>query len=297
MEMAAEGPVQLIAVDRIQPGRFQPRRAFSEAEIEELAESIRLHGVLQPLVVRPADGMFELVAGERRWRAARAAGLARVPAVVRDVSDEEAAVLALVENLQREGLHFLEEAQAYERLIKEFGFTQEEVARQVARSQASVANRLRLLRLDDDVKAIISREMVSERHARALLKLPSGELQRLVVMEVVRKGLTVRETEKLVERVLADTGNGASEGGGGQSVIGALKDIRIVVNNFRETVGLLRENGIPAVMDVVGDENGGLEIRIRIPKVDGVSAKKVVSGWRPRRRRGYGGRSRGRGIE
>lgn len=295
MEMAAAGPVQLIEVDRIQPGKFQPRKAFSEAEIEELAESIRMHGLLQPLVVRPVGGVYELVAGERRWRAARAAGLERVPAIVRKVSDEEAAVLALVENIQREGLHFLEEAEAYNRLIKEFGLTQEEVARQVARSQASVANRLRLLRLDEEVKAVISREMVSERHARALLRLPSGELQRLVIMEVVRRRLTVRETERLVDKVLADTGNVKDVSGGGQSVIGVLKDIRILVNNFRGVVSMLRENGVPAAMEVL-DAEDGLEIRVRIPRVAGAVAK-AICGFRPRKRRGSGGRSGGAGIE
>ena len=193
------GVVRVIPVEAIAPGPYQPRQE-PDACLAELTASIQEHGILQPLLVRPAAGRFEIVAGERRWRAAKAAGLATVPAVVREMSDRDAAVMALVENLQREGLSFFDEAEAYRRVLDEFRLSQEELAGQIGVSQSAVANKLRLLRLEAGVRSAISREMLSERHARALLQL-DGEVERLEAVRAFAAGdLTVREAEAWVAR-------------------------------------------------------------------------------------------------
>ena len=176
--------VQELPLNDIRPNPYQPRRQFSEGELAELADSIRRYGVLQPIVVRSGDEGLELVAGERRLRACKMLGLDTIPAVVRDLSDEDLAVLALVENLQREDLHFLEEAQGYQRLLEEFGLTQEELAKRIGKSQSTIANKIRLLKLSPPVQDFISREIISERHARALLKLP-GEEEQLAILEKI----------------------------------------------------------------------------------------------------------------
>lgn len=205
-----EGPeevvTQMVPVDRIRPNPYQPRVEMDEAALQELTESIRTHGVLEPVIVRVVADGYELVVGERRWRAAQRAGLAAIPAVVRHLSDQEAAVLALVENLQREDLNPIEEARAYQRLT-ELGLTQEEVAAQVGKSRPAVANSLRLLSLEPDIQRAVARGEVSVGHAKVLLGVDDGGLRRRLVEEIIRKGLTVRQTEELVRaRVKGPTG-------------------------------------------------------------------------------------------
>lgn len=256
-----------IPTNAVYPGTYQPRRLFAEAELAELAESIKAHGVIQPIVVRPGAGGYELVVGERRWRAAQMAGLTEIPAVVRPMPDHEAALVALVENVQREQLHFLEEAEGYQRLLTEFGITQEELARRVGKSQPSIANKVRLLRLPQDVKDLISREMISERHARALLKLPCADKQREVLLETVKKGLTVKETEKLVELYLADIQKAPTQRTGGkQKFLKIYKDMRIFLNAFRQAVATLQASGVEAEM-TQEESDDYLEIRVRIPRL------------------------------
>ncbi|ROR34338.1 ParB/RepB/Spo0J family partition protein [Inmirania thermothiophila] len=193
-----------LPLDRIRPSPFQPRRAFDPAALEELAASIRAQGVVQPVVVRPAPGGegYELVAGERRWRAAQMAGLAEVPAVVREVDDRAAMAMALIENVQREDLNPLEEALALRRLVDEFGLTHQEAAEAVGRSRAAVSNLLRLLELHEAVKALLAQGALEMGHARAIAGLPPAR-QPEAAREVVRRGLSVRETERLVRRMLA----------------------------------------------------------------------------------------------
>ncbi len=230
--------------------------------------------MLQPVIVRPRTDGYELIAGERRWRAAQVIGLLQIPAVVKEMSDEEAALASLVENVQRENLHFFEEAVAYERLVKEFGLTQEQVAQQVGRTQSSVANRLRLLQIAPEVREIISREILSERHARALLKLGSAELQKVVLAEVVRRRLTVKDTERLVDRLIKGEKIFKEAGSGKRPRvrIGAVRDVRIFVNNFRHAIALLRDSGVPAALDIEeGDE--WVELRVRIPRGHGAYAR------------------------
>lgn len=198
---AAETALREIPVDLIQPGRYQPRSAMDPDKLAELADSIRAQGVVQPIVVRPVGaGDYEIVAGERRWRAAQMAGLHEIPAVIRDVPDQVATAIALIENVQREDLNPLEEARALNRLLGEFSLTHQEVADAVGRSRVSVTNILRLLELRDDVKKLLDERRIEMGHARALLGLP-GAAQSKAAREVVKRGLSVRETEALVRRL------------------------------------------------------------------------------------------------
>jgi len=191
-----------IAVDRITPSPFQPRRIFDEAKIEELAASIRNQGIIQPLVVRPQGDGFELIAGERRWRAAMRAGLSRVPVVIRNASDHEALQLALVENLQREDLNAIEEASGYRRLQEEFHWSQEEVADKLGKSRPAIANALRLLTLPTEVQQEVTAGKLPAGQARALLGLHTEPLIISACRDVIAKGLSTRETEKMVRNLL-----------------------------------------------------------------------------------------------
>jgi ParB family chromosome partitioning protein len=192
-----------IEVDRITPSPFQPRRAFDEAKIEELASSIRNQGIIQPLVVRRKGDGYELIAGERRWRAAMKAGMSQVPVVVRDATDHEALQLALVENLQREDLNPIEEASGYRRLQQEFQWSQEEMAEKVGKSRPAIANSMRLLALPPEVQAEVSAGNLPAGQARALLGLQTEPLIISACRDVVAKGLSTRETEKLVRQLMS----------------------------------------------------------------------------------------------
>ena len=188
-------------IDQIQRGKFQPRQIFDQQSLQELADSIRAQGVIQPVVVRPEGSHFELVAGERRWRAAQMAGLQKIPVVVRDIDDKAAAAIALIENIQREDLNPLEESAAFKRLIDEFDLTHQQVADSVGRSRAAVSNLLRLLDLADPVKVQVNLGLLDMGHARALLALIRHD-QIEVANLVVKRGLSVRATEQLVKRTL-----------------------------------------------------------------------------------------------
>ncbi len=193
-----------IPVDQICRGRYQPRREMDNETLEELANSIRAQGVMQPIVIRPVETGYEIIAGERRWRAAQMAGLNAIPAVIRDVPDEAAIAMALIENIQRENLNPVEEAIALQRLQQEFELSQQEVAEAVGKSRSAVANLLRLLNLSDEVKTFLERGDIEMGHARALLPL-SAELQLQAAREVVAKGLSVRDAEALARRLQQPT--------------------------------------------------------------------------------------------
>jgi ParB family chromosome partitioning protein len=196
-----------IDIDRIQRGRYQPRQVFEPEALQELADSIRAQGVVQPIVVRPEGNHFELVAGERRWRAAQLAGLQKIPAVVRELDARSTAAIALIENIQREDLNPLEEAQAFMRLIEEFDLTHQQVADSVGRSRAAVSNLLRLLDLAEPVKQQVNEGLLDMGHARALLALIRHD-QIEVAKLVINRGLSVRETEMLVKKTLAGQNTG-----------------------------------------------------------------------------------------
>jgi len=286
-----------IAVEAIALNPHQPRQSFDEARMEELTASIKEHGIIQPIVVRPVGNAFELVVGERRLRAARMAGLKKVPAVVKEMTPQEMAVLALIENLQREDLNVIEEARGFRRLLDEFEFTQSAVGRLVGKGQSTVANKLRLLRLPEAVQIRILRDGISERHARALLDLPDETWQMRLLDEVRERGLSVRETEERV-RALTSGGAGAAptEENGGQGslfdwpgglgpgrargsarrgsslgqvsdrrAIRAFRDIRLFLNTFRRAVEMLKEAGVRAEL-VELDSPDFLEVKVTIPK-------------------------------
>ncbi|HXI61112.1 MAG TPA: ParB/RepB/Spo0J family partition protein [Pyrinomonadaceae bacterium] len=197
--------IREIQIDLIQPGRQQPRTTFDQAKLEELAQSIRTTGIIQPLLVRPSGGLFELVAGERRWRAAQLAGLARVPAIVRDIADDNLLELALIENIQREELNPVEEANAYKRLIESLGLTQDEVARRVGRDRTFVTNYLRVLKLPTDIQALLEQEKLTFGHARALLSVQDPVGQRRLAQKIVKHNWSVRETERRVRHLSKET--------------------------------------------------------------------------------------------
>jgi len=257
--LPAGDEVQLIPVEQIDASRYQPRQNFGAAELQELARSIAQYGVLQPVIVREKGDRFELIVGERRLRAAKEAGLKEIPALVRRASEEEAAVLALVENLQRQDLDFFEEAAAYERLLTEFGLTQAGLAERLGRSQSTVANKLRLLRLPPSVREAIQTAGLSERHARALLGLDSEVEQLRVVREIVEKQLSVRATDELVKQ----RARKQSTEQRGRQFTGVYKDLRILVNSVRQLAAQLRQVGIEARVEQE-ERDDEVIIRVRI---------------------------------
>ena len=201
LNSSAKGAIE-IRISEIIPNKDQPRTEFDEASLDELTESIKQFGVIQPLLVQKRGKYFEIIAGERRWRAARKAGLKTVPAVIRDYSEKETVEISLIENIQRQDLNSIEEAKAYRRLLDEFGMTQDEVAKRVSKSRTAVTNSVRLLNLEEHVQRMVIDGDLSAGHARALLGLSDPELQRKAAEEVVRGELSVRETELLVKELL-----------------------------------------------------------------------------------------------
>ena len=193
--------IREIEIDLIQPGKQQPRTFFDEAKLEELAQSIRTTGIIQPLLVRPSGGLFELVAGERRWRAAQIAGLVRVPAIIREIPDDRLLEFALVENIQRQELNPIEEANAYKRLIDSLGLTQDEVARRVGRDRTFITNYLRVLKLPTDIQTLLEEEKLSFGHARTLLAVQDPVTQRRFAQKIVKHKWSVRETEQRVKNL------------------------------------------------------------------------------------------------
>ena len=192
-----------IDIDLIEPNHLQPRTRFDEAQLEELANSIKLNGVVQPILTRRLSGArYQIVAGERRWRAAQRAGIERIPAIVREIPDEKMLELALIENIQRQELNAIEEAYAYKRLIEMLGLTQEAVAQRVGRDRTFITNYLRLLRLPEDIQQMVEESIISMGHARALLGIDNVELQRKIAHNIVERGLSVRETEKTIKHIV-----------------------------------------------------------------------------------------------
>ena len=193
-----------VPIDLIQPGHQQPRTTFDQAKLDELAQSIRASGIIQPLLLRRRGGVFELVAGERRWRAAQIAGLRSVPAIVRDIPNEKLLELALIENIQRADLNPVEEANAYKKLIESLGLTQEEVAQRVGRDRSFVTNYLRILKLPTEIRLLLEREKLSFGHARALLSIDNALLQRRLAQKIVKNNWSVREVERRVRNLTAE---------------------------------------------------------------------------------------------
>ncbi len=258
------GGVIWLPVDELEPSPVQPRKNFSDGELKELSDSIAQYGVLNPLTVRLRDNRYELVAGERRLRAARLAGLYDVPCILLDVSLEDASLIALVENLQRKDLDFIEEANGLSQLIKLFGMSQEEAARRIGKSQSAVANKLRLLRLPGWVQEIVEEGQLSERHARAVLKLKDEEVQLAVIKRTAEKNLSVKDTERLVEKTLDKMYDEKRPGAAPRpAIIRQVRDYRLFMNTVNSAIAVLRESGMNVEVEQEDLQNG-VDIHIRI---------------------------------
>ncbi len=249
-----------IEVDRILPAVNQPRTIFKEEPLQELAESIAAHGVLQPLVVIPEGDHFRLIAGERRLRASKQAGLEKVPCILTEKSPAEAAKLSLIENLQREDLSFFEEAAAYRRLMEDFSLSQAEIAREMSKDPSTIANKLRLLKLPISAQILIRKNGLTERHARAFLRIEDREVLMDLLETVVDQALNVKETETLIATALTP-----KEKKKRPRRFGSIKDIRLCINTLDHTVATLRQAGIKPQTQI-HDEERFVEYIIRIPK-------------------------------
>lgn len=253
-----------LPIAEIAPNPFQPRTYFDPAQLEELANSIREYGVLQPVIVRLAEGKYQLVSGERRFRASALAGKETIPALLRQLGDREVAEMALIENLQREDLNYFEEAEGYARLIQEFQITQEEVARRMGKSQPTIANKLRLLHISPRVRQEISVDVITERHVRSLLKLKNEEQQLETLQRIYKNNLNVRQTDAYIESLLITEEKNVREQKK-KKMLKAVKDMKIFVNTIRGTVKTIQDAGLPA--EVTEHENDDyLEVVIRLPK-------------------------------
>ena len=247
----SEVKVVKVPIDTIFPNPYQPRKNFDDAALEDLSASIAQYGVLQPLLVSPAeDGRYMLIAGERRLRASKMAKLAEVPVIISEYTSQQIAEIALIENLQREDLHYLEEAEGYEKLMNQFHITQEAMAARVGKKQSTIANKLRLLRLSAPVRKVLMDAELSERHARALLKLSDDEKRLEVLETIVAKNFSVRQTEEYINKLL----DGKSEEKRKRMVI--VNDVRIYLNSIKQVVDAVKTAGIPVAMEqtLEGDE-------------------------------------------
>lgn len=254
------GKVIEVDMDRIYPNPNQPRRVFDEEELNELAKSIRTNGLLQPIIVRRIDIGYELVAGERRLRAARLCGMTEIACIIIETSERGSALMSIVENTQRSGLNYFEEAEAISNLISFFGFTQEEVAVRLGKNQSTVANKLRLLKLPREERRLYLTYGLTERHVRALLRIESSDIRKKLAEEIVTKKLNVDNTEKLVERELKKD----KEMTRIRRCKGAFKDVRIFVNTINHAVEVMQAAGINAEVRK-NKEREYTEYVVRIP--------------------------------
>ena len=262
--------VESIPIHMIKPNPYQPRKNFTTQGLEELAQSIREYGVIQPITVRKTgpDG-YELIAGERRLRAGKMAGLTHIPSILVDTYEEDSAIMAMIENLQRENLHFLEEAKGYESLIQDHGFTQEELASKLGKNQSTIANKLRILRLSEEVKEMLIKEDLTERHARALLKLPDEQLQLKAIQQVVKDKLNVRDTEKLIDRTIEKIRDhqrdNMIQSRKNRKSFSGKKDLRIFTNTIHNAIRLMEKYGLSVQYHQIEKEDC-IEITVSIPK-------------------------------
>lgn len=264
MSLSSDREIKSIPLELIRPNTYQPRKTFNQESLEELTESIKTYGVLQPINVRSnGSRYYELVAGERRLRAAELAGLKEIPAIIIDVTDSDSAVLALIENLQREDLNYIEEAEGYENLIKDHSYTQDQLAQIIGKKQSTIANKLRLLRLTDNVKQKLMEYNLTERHARALLKLPDEGEQLKVIDKVKEKGYNVKKTEELIENELVKLEVAVTdENKRGQKIKKAIMNAKIYINTIKN---VMEKNGINAQYSFV-DKDEYIEVMVKIPK-------------------------------
>lgn len=264
--VAGESLVREIPVDEIHTNPYQPRRWFREDALAELAASVKEFGVLQPLLVRlDGHGGYELIAGERRLRASRLAGRTTAPVILVEMSDQEVAEVGLIENLQREDLHYLEEAESYKQLMGFFGLTAEKLADRLGKSATTVSARLRLLKLSPAVRDEVVKADIPEKHARALLKLDDAAAQLQVIRKIAAENLTARETEQWVNLTLADMHSARQEKPQPkEKTLNNVRDVRLVLNLLRHVTGDLKRDGLDVQMSQC-EEAGFLKVELRIP--------------------------------
>ena len=264
MDLSGNLVVMNISVDRIAPNPYQPRKEFSKSALEELSASIKQYGVLQPINVRSiGDDFFELISGERRLRASKLAGLNEIPAVINAVVEHDSAIIALIENLQREDLNFIEEAEGYYNLINDHGLTQDELAQKVGKKQSTVANKLRILKLPKDVKIAILENGLTERHARALLKLQDETLQNKALKTILKRQLNVKKTEEMIEKMLDEVA--AEQEPKSERKMRGKISYNIYVNTIKNTYKDIVKTGYKIDYNQV-DKGEYIEITLKVPK-------------------------------
>lgn len=255
--------VVCLPIDSVRPNPYQPRKSMNKDSLEELTYSIRRYGLMQPVVVRQInDNDFELIAGERRLRACRLAGMCEIPATVMRAGGTDSAVMALIENIQRENLGYIEEAEAFCSLISEHGITQEELAAKLGKNQSTIANKIRILKLSPQIRDLLKKHNLSERHARALLRISSEKTKLKALNLIISKGLNVEKTEELVSDILARTQKPEEENSKNKRVF---TDVRIFSNTIKQAIALMKRSGIAAESQKTEDENY-IEYTIKIPK-------------------------------
>lgn len=252
-----------LSINQISPNRYQPRTIFNEEKIDELAQTIHTHGMIQPIVVRKVsdtDKEYEIIAGERRFRAVTQLGWETIPALIRQMNDKETASVALIENLQREELTVIEEARAYEQLIKIHELTQEALAQRLGKSQSTIANKLRLLKLPNEIQNAILNKSITERHARALIALKDHEKQTQLLNEIIEKQLNVKQTEEKIKKLLSNESKKKRP-----RLRGFNKDMRIAMNTIRQSLTMVSDTGVKLETEEE-DLEDYYQITIKIPK-------------------------------
>jgi len=254
--------VKHIPVNLIIPNRYQPRTVFDEEKIDELSQTIKTHGIIQPIVVRKSGNQYELIAGERRWRAYCKLGYETIPALVRELNEAQTASIALIENLQREGLTPIEEANAYQQLMELHQLTQESLAQRLGKAQSTIANKIRLLNLPTQVQQALLERKITERHARALLGLKDEAMQLKVLEEIIAKELNVKQTEARIQQMLEVE---PTKPKAKPKLTVIPKDVRIALNTIRHSVGMVVKTGMN-IETIEEDLNDFYQVTIRIPK-------------------------------
>ena len=262
--LKVEPEITYLSVDKIAPNPYQPRKFFDRDSIEELSKSIKEYGVMQPISVRLINGAgYELVAGERRLRASRMAQLETIPAIVVNIKEQDSGIIAMIENIQREDLNFIEEALGFSNLLQDYNFTQEELAKRMGKSQSAIANKIRILKLSKAVQKLLIDSQLTERHGRALLRLNTPEAQIEVLDKIIKEDLNVKQTENLIERVIS----GKTKKKKGSKIKQIIKDVRLFSNTVKQGLDIMKQSGYDTDYSATEVE-GGMEISImvRYPK-------------------------------
>nr|WP_239565545.1 nucleoid occlusion protein [Brevibacillus fulvus] len=257
--------IRQIPVDEVVANPYQPRTVFDDEKLEELCQTIRTHGLIQPIVVRIRNNRYELIAGERRWRASKKLGLERIPAIIKEFNDTQTASIALIENLQREGLTAIEEAVAYQKLIDLHNLTQESLAQRLGKGQSTIANKLRLLHLPQPIQDCLMARTITERHARALIPLKDAELQLQVLQEILERDWNVKQTETRVKQILDAAENPKPEKEAKPKWKAFSRDTRIAINTVRQSIDMVLQTGLPVETNEE-DYDDYYQFTIRIPK-------------------------------